>query len=108
MPRFSSELDTALFRIVQQSLANIHKHSGSKRAHIRLAIAGSNLVVEVSDEGRGISPAILSRFRESGRSPGVGISGMRERVVGLGGTFELKSDHCGTTIVVSVPITGQP
>jgi PAS domain S-box-containing protein len=108
MPRFSSELDTALFRIVQQSLANIHKHSGSKRARIRLAMAGSNLVVEVSDEGRGISPAILSRFRESGRSPGVGISGMRERVVGLGGTFELKSDHCGTTIVVSVPITGQP
>jgi signal transduction histidine kinase len=108
LPRFSSESDTALFRIVQQSLANVHKHSGSKHARIRLAIAGSNLVVEVSDEGRGINRAILSRFRENGQSPGVGISGMRERVVGLGGTFEIKSDHSGTTIVVSVPIPGRP
>jgi PAS domain S-box-containing protein len=108
LPRFSSELDTALFRIVQQSLSNLHKHSGSKVAGIRLAVAGSNLTVEISDEGRGISSEILSRFRESGQSPGVGISGMRERVIGLRGTFDLKSDHSGTTIIVTVPISGQP
>jgi signal transduction histidine kinase len=107
LPRFPSEMDTALFRIVQQSLANVHKHSGGKRASIRVGIAGSNLVVEVSDEGRGMSPEVLAKFRAGGQSPGVGISGMRERVLGLRGSFEIKSERSGTTIVASVPIPGQ-
>ena len=107
LPRFPSEMDTALFRIVQQSLANVHKHSGSNRASIRVAIAGANLVVEISDQGRGMSPEVLSKFRAGGQSPGVGISGMRERVLGLRGSFEIKSERSGTTIVVSVPIPEQ-
>jgi PAS domain S-box-containing protein len=107
LPRFPSEMDTALFRIVQQSLANVHKHSGSNRASIRVAIAGANLVVEISDEGRGMSPEVLAKFRAGGQSPGVGISGMRERVLGLRGSFEIKSERTGTTIIVSVPIPEQ-
>lgn len=107
LPRFPSEMDTALFRIVQQSLANVHKHSGGKRASIRVGIAGSNLVVEISDEGGGMSPEVLAKFRAGGQSPGVGISGMRERVLGLRGSFEIKSERSGTTIVASVPIPGQ-
>jgi PAS domain S-box-containing protein len=104
LPRFSSELETAVFRVIQQSLANVHKHSGSKSARIRVAIADSKLVVEVSDEGHGIGAEILSKFREGGQSPGIGISGMRERVIGLHGNFDLKSDELGTAIVVSVPV----
>jgi PAS domain S-box-containing protein len=104
LPRFSSELETALFRIVQQSLANVHKHSGSKSARIRIAIDGSQLSVEIADDGRGMSAEMVSRFRVGGQSPGVGISGMRERVIGLHGTFDLISNHSGTTIAVSVPI----
>jgi PAS domain S-box-containing protein len=103
LPRFSSELETALFRIVQQSLANIHKHSESKIARIRMAVVDANLIVEISDEGCGISPQMLCKFRKGGQSPGVGISGMRERVISLRGTFDLKSDQSGTTITVSVP-----
>jgi PAS domain S-box-containing protein len=106
LPRFSSELETALFRIVQQSLANIHKHSESKLARVRMAMAGQNLTLEISDAGRGISPDILSKFRE-GRSPGVGIAGMRERVIGLRGTFDLNSDPNGTKIAVRVPVSEQ-
>jgi PAS domain S-box-containing protein len=108
LPRFSSDLETALFRIVQQSLANVHKHSESKRARIRVALADSSLMMEISDTGRGMSPEMLSRFREGGQSPGVGISGMQERVIGLRGTFDLKSDHSGTTIAVSVPVAAHP
>jgi PAS domain S-box-containing protein len=104
LPRFSSELETAVFRVIQQSLANVHKHSGSKSASIRVAIADSKLVVEVSDEGHGIGAEILSKFREVGQSPGIGISGMRERVIGLHGNFDLRSDELGTAIVVSVPV----
>lgn len=104
LPRFSSEIETALFRIIQQSLANVHKHSESKRARVRVQTAGTNIIVEISDQGRGIRPEILSRFRQVGQAPGVGISGMRERILGLYGTFNLTSDSSGTTIAVSVPI----
>ncbi len=104
LPRFSSELETALFRIIQQSLANVHKHSESKHARVRVARSGTSIIVEISDEGCGIRPEILSRFRQAGQAPGVGISGMRERILGLQGTFNLTSDSSGTTIAVSVPI----
>lgn len=105
LPRFSSELETAIFRIIQQGLANVHKHSGCKHAAVHLTIADANLKVEVCDEGRGISPELLSRFRQGGQLPGVGISGMRERVIGLSGSFELHSGHSGTTISLIIPIS---
>jgi signal transduction histidine kinase len=82
----------------------VHKHSESKHALVRVRIAGPNIIVEISDEGCGIRPEILSRFRQAGQAPGVGISGMRERILGLHGTFNLTSDFSGTTIAVSVPI----
>jgi PAS domain S-box-containing protein len=107
LPRFSSELETALFRVVQQSLANVHKHSQGKLAHVRVAHDDSFLKLEIADEGRGMSAELLSRFREGGQSPGVGISGMRERVIGLLGTFDLLSDSSGTTIAVRVPVSPQ-
>jgi two-component system NarL family sensor kinase len=104
LARFSPEVETALFRIVQQSLANIHRHSDSKVARIRLALAGERLTVEISDEGRGLAPEILSKFRQSGQLPGVGISGMRERINGMHGTFDITSSPSGTTIAVTLPI----
>jgi signal transduction histidine kinase len=104
LARFSAEVETALFRIVQQSLGNIHRHSESKVAHLRLVLAEDRLTIEISDEGRGFSPEIMARFRETGQLPGIGISGMRERMNALGGTFNVASNASGTTITVSVPI----
>lgn len=101
--RFSPELETALFRVVQQSLANVHRHSGSKVARIRLEIEGERLTLEISDEGRGFSPEMLSRFRQSGHLPGVGISGMRERINRLHGNLDIRSNSSGTTIAVTLP-----
>ncbi|MGC2259019.1 MAG: PAS domain-containing protein [Candidatus Sulfotelmatobacter sp.] len=103
LARFSPEVETALFRIVQQSLANIHRHSESKVARIRLAV-GDRLTVEITDEGRGFPPEVLAKFQENGQLPGVGISGMRERVNALRGTFDVISGVSGTTITVSVPV----
>lgn len=104
LSRFSPEVETALFRIVQQSLANIHRHSESKVARIRLAVEGERLVVEITDEGRGFPPEILAKFHQSGQLPGVGISGMRERMNALRGTFNIISGVSGTTIAASLPL----
>jgi PAS domain S-box-containing protein len=103
LARPSPEVETALFRVVQQSLANIHRHSESKVAHIRLTRSDGRMTVEISDKGKGFPPEVLTRFRESGQLPGVGISGMRERTNALRGTFEVISDSSGSTIRVSVP-----
>jgi signal transduction histidine kinase len=104
LPRFSPDVETALFRVVQQSLANIHRHSCSKVAVIRLRVEGGTLRVEISDEGRGFAPEMLSRFRQSGQLPGVGISGMRERINRLHGSFEINSNATGAKIVVTLPV----
>jgi two-component system NarL family sensor kinase len=106
--RFPPELETAVFRIVQQSLANIHRHSRSKVARIHLRNSGANLDVEIADEGQGLAPEILTNFRQSGQLPGVGISGMRERVISMNGTFDIKSDESGTTISVTLPVPKSP
>jgi PAS domain S-box-containing protein len=104
LPRLSPEVETALFRIVQQSLTNIHRHAESKVARIRLLVERERVKLEITDQGRGFQPEILSRFRQSGYLPGMGVSGMRERVNALHGTFEVISDGSGTTISAIVPI----
>jgi signal transduction histidine kinase len=101
--RFSPEVETAVFRIIQQSLANIHRHSGSKVAHIRLNNHDDRLEFEISDEGSGFPQEVLSKFTQSGQLPGVGISGMRERINSLHGTFDIASHAKGTTIAVKIP-----
>jgi PAS domain S-box-containing protein len=106
LPRFSSDVETVTFRIVQQSLANIHRHADSKVACVRLALAGGRLEVEISDKGRGLGAETLAKFRQSGQLPGVGLSGMRERINGLQGTFDILSGGSGTTIAVTLPING--
>lgn len=107
LPRFSSEVETALFRVVQQSLANVHRHTKSRAACVRLAIRGETLTLEVSDDGAGFTPEILFKFRQNGRLSGVGITGMRERINGLRGTFDIASGPDGTTIAVTLPIPQQ-
>jgi signal transduction histidine kinase len=104
LPRFSPDVETAVFRIIQQSLANIHRHSGSKVARINLVLGAERLIVEISDQGLGFTPEILSVFRHTGQLPGVGISGMRERINSLHGTFDIISGASGATIAVSIPI----
>jgi len=98
------ELNTALFRIIQEALGNIHKHSDSKEAKIELNKAEGKIVLEISDSGHGIDPVRLRNGRNGARGLGVGITGMRERVRQLGGTLEIEPANPGTLVRASFPI----
>jgi signal transduction histidine kinase len=100
--RQPSDLETAVFRIVQECLTNIHRHSESPTADIRLCQFAGGLALEVKDTGRGIPAETLSKISSVGL-PGVGLRGMRERISALGGAFEILSEGKGTTVNVVVP-----
>jgi PAS domain S-box-containing protein len=101
--RPSRNMEVAIFRVVQECLTNIHRHSGSKSAHIKLEHQGKNLVVEIRDAGRGIPPHRLSKLREKG--VGVGLRGVRERVRQFAGDICIESQEgVGTTILVTLPL----
>ena len=102
--RLSRETETAIFRVVQESLTNVHRHSGSLTAKIRLRQRDGQVLVEVEDAGKGISPEKRDEMTSIG-TPGVGLRGMRERLRQLGGALELKSSGSGTVVAVRLPIT---
>jgi signal transduction histidine kinase len=101
--RLPADLEIAIFRIVQEALTNIHRHSGSSRATVRVTWGASNVALEIADQGRGI-PIEKQRAFESGGAMGVGISGMRERVGQLGGRLDLHSSARGTIVSASFPL----
>ena len=92
-----------IFRVVQESLTNIHRHSGSATATVRLNRDSDNLRLEIEDAGRGIAPQKQDALSSPGR-PGVGIRGMRERLRQLGGNLELTSDGSGTKLLAVLPV----
>ena len=100
----SNDLNTALFRIIQEALANIHKHAESKEAKVRLCCENNTLVLEISDHGKGFDPSQLAGRREGVRGLGVGITGMRERVRQLHGTLEIAAANPGTLVRAAFPI----
>jgi signal transduction histidine kinase len=101
--RLPLDTETALFRIVQESLINIHRHAGSATARIRLTQPAGTLLLEIHDQGRGIPKASLTRISSRGGFVGVGIAGMIERMEQLGGRLEIASGDRGTTIRVLLP-----
>lgn len=105
LKRLPTLVETMLFRIVQESLTNIHKHSGSTIAEVSLRVNPAKVVLEISDEGKGMPKELLERASNRGSVAGVGLAGMRERVCEIGGDFRLQSDPQGTRIWVSIPLT---
>lgn len=102
--RLPQEAETALFRIVQESLTNIQRHSGSKTAEIHLREDTEGVALEIIDHGRGMDGKAIERGNGSGTRLGVGILGMRERMTQLGGKLEIESSASGTTVRVSIPL----
>jgi len=102
--RLPKDHEMCLFRLVQECLTNIHRHSESSTALVRLWRTPGEIRMEVSDEGRGIQQEIQSKIA-SGKSAGVGLRGMRERVKQFDGTLEIHSNGKGASILVTLPLT---
>ena len=106
--RMDDTLELALFRVLQESLTNIHRHSESKTAKVRLDADEREVKLEVSDQGKGIGTEIARRSpgatSAAEKRQGVGINGMRERMNELGGTLEVHSTEQGTTVHAAIPL----
>lgn len=103
MGRFSHELETGIFRIIQECLTNIHRHSRGSVAKIELARSRDQLRLRVEDDGAGF-PAAGGQAGREDSLPGVGISGIRERVRQLGGEMQIQSGERGTAVEVEFPV----
>ncbi|HEV3511026.1 MAG TPA: sensor histidine kinase [Candidatus Sulfotelmatobacter sp.] len=101
--RLPGEMETAIFRVIQECLTNIHRHSGSPVAEIRVSERNREVLVEIGDKGRGIPQHKLEEMSAAG-APGVGVRGMQERLRQLGGKLEIQSSPAGTTVKVRLPI----
>jgi PAS domain S-box-containing protein len=102
--RLPSDIEMALFRVVQEALTNVRRHSASETASIRLQNRAGEVLLEIKDHGHGIGVVKQSSDNNGLISPGVGIPGMKQRLRQLGGKLEIVSDHKGTTISAVVPI----
>ena len=102
--RPSPDTETALFRVVQESLINIHRHAKSETARIRLHADEEDLVLQIEDSGHGIPSASLEQILSGGGTAGVGIAGMSERIKQLGGRLDITSDARGTTVRALLPL----
>jgi len=96
--KLPDQIELAVFRVMQECLTNVHRHSGSKVAKVKIVPQETSITLEVSDQGQGLSAHSDSRVM------GVGITGMRERVRELGGEFEIKSSTEGTIVRAVLPI----
>jgi len=94
-----------LFRVMQEALTNVHRHSGGSAVNIRLTVATDQVHLEIRDNGKGIPRETLKRLAEGAAETGVGIAGMRERVRELSGSLRIQSDKNGTLLRVMIPIS---
>ncbi len=103
LPRMPQEVEMTLFRVVQECMTNIHRHSGSETAEVHLVVSPGSVVLKVGDKGMGFSQKLLEAT--AGRAEiGVGLAGMRERLKQLGGRLEIKSGPQGTTVTTTLPL----
>lgn len=108
--RMPDAVELALFRVLQEGLINVHRHSGSSRVDVRIRKDGKDgpneVTLELKDYGKGISQSLLEQFEKTGTGAGVGLAGIRERVKELGGELVVESSESGTLLKVTVPVAG--
>jgi len=100
--RLPDDMELLVFRVVQECLTNIHRHSGSKTVSIQLARTEDAVTVDIQDQGHGMSPAKLAEVNS--HSAGLGIRGMRERLRQFDGSMNIESDSSGTRVSVTIPL----
>jgi len=106
LDQLPQDLRTALFRIVQEALTNIHRHSGSQSAEIRLHACGAHIQLQVRDHGKGLPSELMGKNGHERFMQGVGIRGMQERVAQLKGEMTIRGDEHGTVLEVVFPLGG--
>lgn len=104
LARLPDTVELALFRVLQEAVTNVHRHSGASAVDVRILHDAEEVVLEVKDNGRGIPEELLDRFKEIGTGMGVGLTGMRERVHELGGMLTIQSDASGTSLQAVIPV----
>jgi len=102
--RLSMAIETALFRVLQEGLTNVHRYSGSSKVSVRFKHQEEAAVLEIADRGCGIPEELLKSLSEGGAEIGVGLAGMRERLDELNGVLEINSNGSGTTLRAIVPL----
>jgi two-component system NarL family sensor kinase len=102
--RVPSDIEMVLFRVLQESLVNVHRHSAASIVNIALKRSPRTVIMEVHDDGRGIAPELLDRLRITHANGGVGLAGMWERINDLNGRLDIESSARGTTLRVSLPL----
>lgn len=107
LTRLPRGAETALFRILQEALTNVHRHSGSRAVDVRVTESESKVVLTVKDYGVGVPREVLDRFWKTG-NVGVGLAGIRERLKELGGLLEIESNLDGTLLRATVPVQINP
>jgi two-component system NarL family sensor kinase len=102
--RLSRDFELALFRVLQEGLTNVHRHSGSQTAHVRLSAREGIVTLTIEDKGKGIPPHLLEEFsQDCMNAMGIGLRGMKERMRQLGGRLEITSNQAGTTVSALIP-----
>jgi two-component system, NarL family, sensor kinase len=102
--RLPITIETALFRVLQESLTNVHRHSGAAEVEIRFQRQAEIVMLEIRDFGHGIPTELMNRLDEAGAETGVGLAGMRERMNELNGKLEIESNGHGTSLRATVPL----
>ena len=104
IPRLPGNIETTVFRVLQEALTNIHRHSGARTAEVSLQYCPSQIVLKVTDQGKGMPKAHFDRFQSSGTAGGVGLAGMRERINEVSGELRITSNSKGTHVTASIPL----
>jgi signal transduction histidine kinase len=100
--RLPREVEIALFRVLQESLTNVYRHSGAQSVDVRIVCRDAHVSLTVADDGRGIPENVLARFR-GGAASGIGLAGMRERLAEFGGKFKVESSSGGSVVEAMIP-----
>jgi PAS domain S-box-containing protein len=108
LPRLPGNAELALFRVLQECLTNVHRHSGCTAVEVTIKTSADEVTLQVKDNGRGVSEAALTAFRERRGDLGIGLVGMRERLQQLNGRLEVKSGSDGTTVIAVLRLRAAP
>jgi signal transduction histidine kinase len=104
MQRLPRDIELALFRVLQEGLTNVLRHSESSSAEVRLEINSDKVVLVIADHGKGMPPVVLEQFNQTTTGTGVGLAGMRERINEFGGQLTVESVGAGTILAAVIPL----